>query len=137
SIHIIGAVHELLASLTGANMETTALICDTRTAIGLALLHDSVGSPAFPNVSVTGGSIGGIPLIVSAGAPANVLAAIDGSALAKSEGGISVATSSAASIAMDDDPSADVETPTGESGKVVNLFQAESTALRTIREIGW
>lgn len=56
----------------GTNMVTPVLIMTPASAIGLALRRDSAGGPAFPGITVNGGSLFGVPVIVSASVPGSV-----------------------------------------------------------------
>jgi hypothetical protein len=134
---IASALTDLLRDhMTGCDPATVTLICSPSTAIGLALLHGS-GGFAFPNVTVKGGTMAGLPLLVSAGAPSESLVAIDGSAVLKSDGRVSLDTSNAARIEMSSAPVGAGDVPTGQTQNAVGMFQAESTAIRVVREVAW
>ena len=66
---------------TGAQSQlfllTTSAICKA-----LSVLHTSTGAAAFPDVTYDGGSIGGIPLVVSDGVPAATLLLVDAAQVA-------------------------------------------------------
>lgn len=108
----------------------------------LSLSREALGTPAFPNMTMTGGNIGGVPVRVSqylannggsGGAPfilvdeAEIYLADDGS--------VTLDASDVASIQMDDAPGHDSSTPTAAS--LVSMWQTNSIAFRAERFIWW
>lgn len=108
----------------------------------LSLSREALGTPAFPNMTMTGGNIGGVPVRVSqylannggsGGAPfilvdeAEIYLADDGS--------VTLDASDVASIQMDDAPSHDSGTPT--AAQLVSMWQTNSIAFRAERFIWW
>lgn len=108
----------------------------------LALSREPLGNPAFPGVTMTGGTLDGVPLRVSqylannggsGGAPfilvdeAEIFLADDGS--------VTLDASEQASIQMDDAPTQSSATPTAST--MVSMWQTNSIALRAERFIWW
>lgn len=108
----------------------------------LAFLRNAFGQPAFPGVTVNGGTLEGVPLRTSqyiannggsGGAPfilvdeAEVYLADDGS--------VTLDASTEASIEMNDAPTNNSGTPTAAS--LVSMWQTNSIALRAERFIWW
>jgi hypothetical protein len=84
----------------------------------------------FPNMSPSGGSIGGIPVIVSSGIDADSFMLIDASAFVVAAEPIRLDTAEHASIQLDDAP---------DSGPVelTSMWQTNCAALRAERWIGF
>jgi hypothetical protein len=102
-------------------------VLSQRGALYLASLrHDGV--PRFPNVTVTGGSITGVPVVISRAA-ANLLMLIDAGKIAVADSGLDVAPSTETAVLMDDQPS----TPSN----LVSIWQTDSIALRFTRWLNW
>lgn len=139
AVDIIYIVEQLLESLTGIDDYSNVVFVTTpAVAVGLSLLRESTYLVrAFADVTVKGGTLAGLPLLVSAGAPASTLIAIDGANLARNtqDGRFAVDLSSAASLKMSDAPSGDSSVPTEETQ--VSLYQTESTAVKLVRELGY
>lgn len=133
----------LWAAADTANLpvDSAVYITDVRTARMLSLMFNPLGQREFPNVTMSGGSIDGVPLIVSnyvpqsAGGSRLVLAFASEIYLAD-DGVVTVSASREASILMDDAPAMNSGTPTG-SNNLVSMFQTNSIALRAERYINW
>lgn len=120
-----------LVAVFGGDFSAAYFITDPTTATQIALARDAGGSFAFPDAGPRGGSILGIPLLVSRGSPLDSsggqLALIDPTGIAANLEGIRVQTSGETSLQMRDDP----EDPTT---SMVSLFQTNSVAW--IAEVG-
>lgn len=128
---------ELLASLMGADYETTALVTTPAVAVGLSLIRHETGEAAYPLVTARGGTLAGLPLLTSAGCPAGHLVAIDGSALVKGGDAILPEVSRSASLEMSSAPVGNVTNSTGQTQNPVSMFTTDSTAAKLVRTIGW
>jgi len=108
----------------------------------LAFLRNAFGQPAFPGVTVNGGTLEGVPLRTSqyiannggsGGAPfilvdeAEIYLADDGS--------VTLDASEEASLEMSDAPAHNSSTPT--AAQLVSMWQTNSTAFRAERFIWW
>lgn len=111
------------------------------TALKLSLMQNPLGQTEFPGIGMTGGTLLGIPAIVSdymptvtAGAYVAIVNAND--IWLGDEGGIDVAVSQEASLEMSDAPASHSDaTSTGAS--LVSMFQTNSVAIRAERTINW
>ncbi len=103
----------------------------------LAVQLDYNGQRAHPGMSPTGGTLHGMPAHVSAALTTTVLVT-DARALLTASGGVTLDTSEAAAIAMDDNPSEktnDLASPPAPAeGNLVSMFQTNSVAIRARRE---
>lgn len=116
------------------------LIMNGTTALALSLMTNALGQPEFPTVTMTGGTLNGVPVIVSEYIPSDSTGSIVVMANASDiylgdEGGIMVDMSREASLEMDNAPSHNSDTPTGTS--LVSLWQTNSVAMRAERFINW
>ncbi len=108
----------------------------------LSLSREALGTPAFPNVTMTGGNIGGVPVRVSqylannggsGGAP---FILVDESEIyLADDGSVTLDASDVASIEMNDAPTQAAGTPTAAS--LVSMWQTNSIAFRAERFIWW
>ncbi|TPJ76201.1 phage major capsid protein [Mesorhizobium sp. B2-6-3] len=110
------------------------------TALALSLMQNPLGQAEFPGISMTGGTLFGLPVIVSqyvpttsAGAYVALVNASD--VYLADEGGIEVDMSTQASLQMDNAPTNASDTPTATS--LVSLWQTNSVGFRAERTIDW
>ncbi len=123
--------------------ENCVWIMSPVTAMALGLMVNSLGNKVFPDVSINGGTLEGIPIIVSNAA--GIVGASDGShivvllkqddVLLADDGQVAVDASREASLEMSDSPNNSSATGTGAS--LVSMFQTDSVALRAERWINW
>lgn len=111
-------------------------IMGSRTAIALWQVRNPLGQREFPDVTMTGGTFEGLPVIVSDFVPEGVVALVNaGDIWFADDGGISVDMSREASLEMDDAPSHDSDTPT--PAALVSLWQTNSVGFRAERTVNW
>jgi HK97 family phage major capsid protein len=107
----------------------------------LSLMQNSLGQREFPEMSVSGGRLRGFPVITSQYAAnessyGNLVIAVNARDIALADDGqVTVDASREASIQMDDTPTNDASTGTGQS--LVSMFQTNSIALRAERVVTW
>ena len=83
-----------LLSLVNYGVDSKLFFITTRTIAGaLAMLPDTNGNQAFPNAVVSGGSIGGIPIIPCAEVTAGEIILVDASQVAAATEGFTLDTS--------------------------------------------
>lgn len=129
------------AFIAGNNAPTSGVwIMPATTALALSLMQNPLGQSEFPGISMNGGTLFGLPVIVSeyvptvtAGATVVLLNASD--IYLGDEGGFMVDVSREASLQMDDSPTIDSTNGTGAS--LVSLWQTNSVGFRAEREISW
>lgn len=132
-------INSLWAVADEANLPTTGAvyITDVRTVRGLIGLRTALGTMAFPMLTITGGSIGGVPVIVSNYVPSDTdgslfILAFASEIYLSDDGQVGVDISREATIVMDDDATA---TPT--VAQLVSMFQTNQMAIRAERYINW
>ncbi|GAB3282569.1 phage major capsid protein [Larkinella harenae] len=133
----------LMASYIAANNTPTTgvLIMNSTTALALSLLRNPLGQKEFGGITMMGGDLDGIPVIVSEYVPSDTTGSIVVMVNAQDiylgdEGGFQVDMSREASLQMDNAPtqsSVATVTPT----TVVSLWQTNSVGFRAERTISW
>lgn len=115
-------------------------IMSATTALALSLMLNPLGQPEFPGISMNGGTLFGLPVIVSEYVPTitggTYVALVNAQDIYMADdGGITVDMSREASLQMDNAPTMTSDSPTGTS--VVSLWQTNSVGFRAERSINW
>ncbi|RUJ65364.1 phage major capsid protein [Pseudomonas aeruginosa] len=108
------------------------------TALALSLMQNPLGQAEFPGISMTGGELFGLPVIVSEYIPSAsagaVVALVNASDIyLGDEGGVDLSMSTEASLQMDNAP----DNPTTASAVLVSLWQRNLVGFRAERAINW
>lgn len=145
-------IKALFAAFIAANNAPTSgvWIMPATVALSLSLMFNPMGQPEFPGISMNGGTLFGLPVIVSQYVPtaydadgagtdfaAGALVALVNASdiYLADEGGVSVDMSQEASLQMDNAPTNNSATPT--ATQLVSMFQTNSVAFRAERTINW
>lgn len=109
-------------------------------ALSLSLMMNPLGQNEFPGINMNGGTLFGLPVIVSQYVPSDssgaMVALVNASDIyLADDGGISVDMSREASLEMNSTPSHNSTTPT--PAQMVSMFQTNSVAFRAERTIDW
>ena len=130
----------LWAEADATNLPTASAvyITDAKTARALSLLRNPLGATEFPGVTMAGGSIDGVPMIVSNYVPSDSSGSLFILAFASEiyladDGVVTIDLSKEATIFLDDD--AANATPT--AAQLVSMFQTNQTAIRAERWCRW
>lgn len=132
----------LLGGFIAANIQPTSavFIMQATTAVQLSLLRNAFGQREFPDITMYGGTLEGIPVITSqyvpnesGGAMLILLNAQD--IWLSDDGAVTIDASREASLEMADNPASNSGTPT--AAQMVSMFQTNSVALRAERFINW
>ena len=129
-------IRTLFGAFIAANNAPTSgvFIMQATTALALSLMQNPLGQSEFPGLSMSGGTLFGLPVIVSEYVPAGVVALVNASDIyLGDEGGIDLSMSTEASLQMDDDP----DNPTTDSTVLVSLWQRNLVGFRAERAINW
>ena len=127
------------ADATNLPIDSAVYITDARTARALAQMRNPLGGKEFPDVRMNGGgSIDGIPLIVSNYVPASgdgslFILAFASEIYLADDGVVNIDISKEATIFMDD--AAATGTPT--AAQLVSMFQTNQMAIRAERYVRW
>lgn len=108
------------------------------TALALSLMQNPLGQAEFPGISMTGGTLFGLPVIVSEYIPTAsagaVVALVNASDIyLGDEGGVDLSMSTEASLQMDNAP----DNPTTAGTVLVSLWQRNLVGFRAERAINW
>ena len=128
----------LWGNADSANLPVANAVYITTTAIArrLAGLENAVGARVYPNVSVTGGSIDGVPVIVSNHVPAGMFILAFASEIYLADDGVAtIDVSREATLVMDSDPNNEDLTIT--AAMLSNMFQENKLAIRAERYANW
>ena len=130
----------LFSAFIAANNAPTSgvFIMTATTALSLSLMQNALGQPEFPTITMMGGTLNGLPVIVSeyvptasAGSLVALVNAMD--IYVGDEGGIDLSMSTEASLQMDNSP----DNPTTASTVLVSLWQRNLVGFRAERTINW
>jgi HK97 family phage prohead protease len=110
-------------------------IMSSNSAVALAMLTNPLGQPEFGSMSMTGGTLQGMPVIASDYVGDIVILVNASDIYLADEGGINVDASREASLEMSDAPAHTSGVPTAAS--LVSMWQTNSVAIRAERTINW
>jgi HK97 family phage major capsid protein/HK97 family phage prohead protease len=133
----------LLATFVESNVNPSSLvlIMPNTLALALSVLVNSLGQPEFPGLSMNGGTLNGIPVVLSqyaanaSGAGNMVIAVNTQDIFLADDGVVSIDASREASLQMLDNPTNNSATATPTT--MVSMFQTNSIALLAERQIDW
>lgn len=142
-IEIDADLRRLVDLVPGASMPGAAFTMTKETATSLALQSRGVGGAvAYPTVTVQGGQLLGLPVLITAacaleGSPATrVIGLLSPSEIFwADEGKVTLTASTEALLEMDGAPAGNSLMATGTT--LVSMYQTGSVALRAIRESAW
>ncbi|WP_181149602.1 phage major capsid protein [Ensifer aridi] len=128
----------LFGAFIAANNAPTSgvFIMEATTALALSLMVNPLGQSEFPGISMNGGTLSGLPVIVSEYVPTGVVALVNAADIyLADEGGVEIDMSGEASLEMDDAPTGDSVAPT--AAALVSLWQTNSVGFRAERTVNW
>lgn len=132
----------LMGGFITANISpTTAVwIMQATTALQLSLLRNAFGQKEFPDITMNGGTLEGVPVITSQYVPNEsggaMMILVNASDIwLADDGAVTIDASREASLEMSDAPANSSAAPT--AAQVVSMFQTNSVALRAERFINW
>jgi HK97 family phage major capsid protein/HK97 family phage prohead protease len=120
------------ATLTYPLNELVILMSESQ-AFSLGLGLNAVGQPLFPGLTVSGGSLLGIPVVTSQAVGNQIVIAHAPSILIADENGVEIDISREASIQLDSAPT----DPPDATAVLTSLWQANLVGLRVERYITW
>ena len=127
------------AFIAANNAPTSGVFIMTATmALSLSLMQNALGQPEFPTITMMGGTLNGLPVIVSEYVPSDssgsLVALVNAMDIyVGDEGGIDLSMSTEASLQMDSAP----DNPTTASTVLVSLWQRNLVGFRAERTINW
>lgn len=134
----------LLSTFLTANMQVAnvVVLMPQRLALAISLMTNSLGQREFPNLTMNGGEILGLPVITSENIPSTGGSPTDGDPiivvsapdiLLADDGQVSIDASQEASLQMDTAP----DSPATASTTFVSLWQQNQIGIRAERYINW
>lgn len=119
---------------------TAVYIMDSTTALSLSLMKNALGQDEFPGLTMNGGTLGGVPVIVSDYLPSDTSGSMVVLVNARDvwladDGQVTIATSTEASLQMLDNPTNN--SASGTATSMVSMFQTDSVAFRAERYVNW
>jgi HK97 family phage prohead protease len=132
-------IEALYESFITAKMSTGLYFVTTPTlAKAISLMRNSLGQKEFEGVTGNGGTLEGDPLVTGDNVGAGDFILMRPLDIWKiGDSGLSVSVSREATIEMSSAPVAAGLVPTGGTENPVNMFQAESTAIKVVRSINF
>jgi HK97 family phage prohead protease len=131
-------IRSLLAKFNAANNPPLSgvFIMTSACAQALAMMVNPLGQQEFPTMGASGGTVYGMPVIVSDYVPSALVVLVNATDIfLADDGDVSIDTSMEASLEMSDAPAHDSSTPTGAS--LVSLWQTNSVGVKAERVINW
>ncbi len=128
----------LFGAFIAANNAPTSgvFLMEATTALALSLMTNPLGQAEFPGITMNGGTLSGLPVLVSEYVPTGVVALVNASDIyLADEGDIDVDMSTEASLEMDSAPTGDSVAPT--AAELVSLWQTNSVGFRAERTVNW
>lgn len=134
----------MIATMVAAGIQCNSLvlIMSQGIALSLSLMRNALGNREFPDLTMKGGYVEGIPVIASEavttlGSPtANMIAAVNAEdVFIADDGAVDIEASDQASLEMSDAPAQNGTTGSGAS--MVSLWQTGMLGLKATREINW
>jgi len=122
----------LLLSVTTNARSQLFILTTSAVAKALSVLHTNAGDQAFPGLTYNGGSISGMPVVVSDGVPANTLLLADAQQICAASETVQLSAASHASVQTDTSP----DSPPTASTPLVSLWQMNYDGLRAERYFG-
>lgn len=134
----------LLTTFLTNNLSTVGgvWIMSQRQALAFSLMLNALGQPFYPNITATGGTLLGYPVVASenipsvGGSPADgtpIIFAIAPEIMLADDGQVVIDASNQASVNMDSAP----DSPPSGTTSLVSLWQMNMTGLRAERWINW
>ena len=128
-----------------ANIPVTSLVIVMRSsqALALSLMRNTLGQREFPDMTVAGGTLEGIPVIASQYVPQGIVAFVSAENIfLADDGGVSIDMSREASLEMSSTPTMSMGDAVGSPytptpAQVVSMFQTNSVAIRAERFVNW
>lgn len=142
----VADIATLFSTAIAAQLDVSSAVwvISPTTALRMSLIVTSLGNQQFPGLTINGGTLMGLPVVVStqatiAGSPqfGNIMVLIfPGEVFLADDGNVTVEASDQVSIQMDD-ATTQSSTATATGTSVVSMFQTESIAVKAVRYINW
>jgi hypothetical protein len=128
--HVIRDLADLLDNIASGSGSRLYIITTAAITKKLAVMPSNVGTVAFPGMTPAGGTIAGITVIPSDGAPDGTLLMVDAAQIAAGTGTITLDSAQEAAIQLDD-------APTDGPAPLTSLWQLNLAAIKAERYFGF
>ena len=131
-------IQAMFAAYIAANMAPTSgvWLMSSMGALQIAMLTNPLGQPEYAGVTMAGGSLFGLPIIVSDYIAAGTVILVNAQDVyLADDGDVMIDASREASLEMNDAPTGNSNTGTGAS--LVSMFQTNSVAIRCEKYVNW
>lgn len=120
-----------------ANLNPTGAVwlMSATTALALTLRKNALGQREYPEITLTGGTLAGLPIIISQYVGNRLILVNAPDIYLADDGGVAIDMSREASLEMMSNPTQDSVAGTGT--QLVSMFQTNSVAIRAERWINW
>lgn len=120
-----------------ANLNPTGAVwlMSATTALALTLRKNALGQREYPEITLTGGTLAGLPIIISQYVGNRLILVNAPDIYLADDGGVAIDMSREASLEMVNNPTQDSVAGTGT--QLVSMFQTNSVAIRAERWINW
>ena len=118
--------------VAGIPLDSVVLLMSPSNAFVLSNRRSAMGSPDFPSMAISGGSISGVPVITSSVCGTNIIAVVPQYVLFADDGGVRIDVSQEASVQMVDNPGVPDATTVYRS-----FWQDNLIGLRAERFVAW
>jgi len=124
----------VFANYLGVNDDptNTVILMSATVALNLSLLMNPLGQPEFPDLNMKGGTILGLPVVVSQAVGNRIIVLRADEILLADDGPAQIDVSEQASVVMDDNPQASPQTTS-----LVSFWQRNLVGLRVDKYINW
>jgi HK97 family phage major capsid protein len=123
-----GVARDLHAAVSQGTPSRASFVMNGRLAVYLSALRSTLGFSVFPSLGASGGTILGVPAIVTLGMP-DILVCADFDGVFIADDGVEMEVSRAASIRQDDAPASPAQH--------VSLFQSHMWAIKLERRLNF
>ncbi len=137
---VLSLINLLYAPFISAkNSSGLTWVMNPAQAKAISLLVTSLGNPAFPSITGSGGTLMGDPVVVGDNIDGSQVILLKPSDIYKiGDSGVEVSVSQEASIEQRSDPSGATDTPVGVNATgFTNMFQEDSTAIKIVRHVNF
>jgi hypothetical protein len=128
----IADIASLLQAVGSGSGSQLYLVTTASIAKRLATLSASGGARTFPDATVTGGSLAGVPIVVSDGAGAGQIVLADATGIAAAQEGARVDFTAQGAVQMDSAP----DSPPTAATNMIGLWQNDMRAIKVERFFG-
>jgi HK97 family phage major capsid protein/HK97 family phage prohead protease len=124
--------------ISSKNASGLYFVMNPALAKSIQLLVNALGIAEFPTINQDGGTLLGDPVVTGDNVGSNDMILLKPSDIYRiGDSGVQVSISRDAMIEMDSSPAMNSQTPATATGKVVSMFQTESTAIKIVRSINF